>query len=119
MRRSTAGLLAALLVTSSAAWARPTPRPGSEQDTREHALGLIEEGRNTFRHDTFGDETFWSGTLRLQEAIAWTAGGGVGTGVSPRTALAVGLKVDVEALPKALVRQLKVCLLYTSDAADE
>lgn len=117
MRRSTAGLLAALLLTPPMAWTKPTPRPGSDQATRAHALQLIDEGRSTFRHDTFGDEAFWSGTLRLQKSIAGEAGGGVGPGVSPRTALAVGLKVDVEALPKALIRQLKTGTVDLDDPA--
>lgn len=62
----------------------------------------IDEGRRTFRYDTFGDEAFWGGTLQLHRAIAGQANGGVGPGVSPKTALAVGLKVDVDALPKDL-----------------
>lgn len=117
MRPSTVGLLAALLLAPPGTWAAPTPRPGSERETRDHALQLVEEGRRTFRHDSFGDEAFWSGTLRLHEAIAGTAGGGVGPGVSPRTALAVGLKVDVEALPKGLVRQLKAGTVDLDDPA--
>ena len=64
------------------------------------AKGLFEEGRQTFRFDTFGDEAFWGGTLQLHEAIAGAAHGGVGPGVTPKTALAVGLKVDVDALAR-------------------
>lgn len=63
------------------------------------AEAMIDEGRQTFRYDTFGDEDFWGGTLRLHEAIAGAANGGVGPGVSPTTALGVGLKVDVDAVP--------------------
>lgn len=70
------------------------------------ALRMVEQGRDTFRYDTFGDEAFWGDTLRLHEAIAGEANGGVGPGVSPATALAVGLKVDVTALPPALQRAL-------------
>jgi hypothetical protein len=68
---------------------------------------MIEEGRQIFRSDTFGDEAFWGDTLKLHQAIAGAKLGGVGPGVSPKTALAVGLKVDVDALPPALVEQLK------------
>src|SRR5262245_49324051 len=39
---------------------------------------LIDEGRQTFRFDTFGDEDFWGGTLQLDRAIAGAANGGVG-----------------------------------------
>lgn len=62
------------------------------------AAGMLAEGRNTFRFDTFGDEDFWGGTLQLHKAIAT---------VSPATALSVGLKVDAEALPASLVEQVK------------
>jgi mono/diheme cytochrome c family protein len=53
------------------------------------------EGQQIFRYDTFGDETQWSDTLRMHEVIA--------AAVDPTTALTVGLKVDAEALPAAVV----------------
>ncbi|MBX6341926.1 MAG: hypothetical protein IRY97_05665 [Thermomicrobiaceae bacterium] len=68
---------------------------------------LITEGRQTFRFDTFGDEAFWGGALKLHQAIEGGALGGVGPGVSPKTALAVGLKVDLDALPRSLVSDIK------------
>jgi hypothetical protein len=68
---------------------------------------MIQEGKRTFRSDTFGDEAFWGDALRLHEAIAGAKLGGVGPGVSPRTALAVGLKVDLDRLPSDLVRMLR------------
>src|SRR5262245_13039149 len=71
------------------------------------ALQFIDEGQHTFRHDTFGDEAFWGDTLKLHEAIAGEDNGGVGPGVSPETALAVGLKVDSESLPAILIQQIK------------
>jgi len=64
----------------------------------ENAEALVAEGRHAFRLDTFGDEAFWSGALRLHEALAGAAQGGVGAGLSARQALALGLKVDSEAL---------------------
>jgi hypothetical protein len=69
---------------------------------KDFANAQIDRGRHTFRYDTFGDETFWGDTLGLHRAIAGQANGGVGGGVSPKTALAVGLKVDVDALPHGL-----------------
>lgn len=72
-----------------------------------YALQMVDEGRKTFRHDTFGDEAFWGDTLKIHRAIAGSAKGGVGPGLSPKAALAVGLKVDVDALPKAVVDGLK------------
>jgi len=62
----------------------------------------LEEGRDTFRFDTFGDQVFWGDTLRLHEAIAGDGAGGVGPGLSPRAALGLGLKVDVDALPQSV-----------------
>ncbi len=81
--------------------------PAPDLAVDRHARALVDEGRRTFRHDTFGDEAFWGDTLGLHRAIAGEGLGGVGPGVSPRTALAVGLKVDAEALPKDLVRALE------------
>ena len=72
-----------------------------------HAQRMIEEGRHIFRFDTFGSEAFWGGALQLHSAIGGEKNGGVGGGVSPKTALSVGLKVDVDALPAALQAQLK------------
>ena len=68
---------------------------------------LIAEGKQIFRYDTFGDEAFWGGQLQLHKAIEGEQFGGVGPGVSPATALSVGLKVDVKALPYSLRRQLR------------
>ncbi len=69
---------------------------------------LFEQGKQVFRFDTFGDEDFWGGQLHLEKAIEGAALGGVGPGVSPKTALtAAGLKVDVAALPGKLVSELK------------
>ncbi|HEY2366508.1 MAG TPA: hypothetical protein VGH87_08985 [Polyangiaceae bacterium] len=71
------------------------------------ATQMVTDGRQTFRYDTFGDETFWGGTLKLHQAIEGSAHGGVGGGVSPKTALSVGLKVDIDALPQSVVEALK------------
>jgi hypothetical protein len=79
----------------------------SERQTDANAQRMLDEGKQTFRFDTFGDEAFWTDALQLHRAIAGAANGGVGPGVSPATALAVGLKVDSDALPQSLVSQLK------------
>lgn len=78
---------------------------------------MMDEGRRIFRHDSFGDEAFWSDALQLHKAIAGAAHGGVGAGVSPKTALAVGLKVDAEALPKELGRNIKAGKVDLDDPA--
>lgn len=92
-------------------------RPRFDHEIGESASKLLKEGRRTFRHETFGDEEFWGGTLRLHEAIAGEDHGGVGPGVSPLTALAVGLKVDVDALPNPLIQQLKKGAVDLEDPA--
>ncbi|MCA1732348.1 MAG: hypothetical protein LC732_01955, partial [Acidobacteria bacterium] len=78
-----------------------------DQRVNDNARQMVEEGRRTFRHDTFGSEDFWGGALRLHEAIAGAANGGIGPGLSPAAALGVGLKVDSTALPAPLVQQLR------------
>jgi len=60
---------------------------------------LIAQGKNIFRFDTFGDETFWTDTLRMHEVIS--------SAVDPTTALSVGLKVDTDSLPPAVVQGIQ------------
>ena len=92
----------ALLVMVGASLAL-TSTSAQEDDAKRQ---LIEEGREIFRFDNFGDEVFWGGTLQLHQAIAGEQLGGVGPGVSPNTALSVGLKVDAEVLPTGSVEQI-------------
>lgn len=89
---------------NSQAQAAPLP---VQDAIHAHAGQLIDEGRQTFRSDTFGDQAFWGDTIKLHQAIAGSAHGGVGSGVSPHTALSVGLKVDSEALPSDVQAQIK------------
>jgi hypothetical protein len=84
-------------------------QPLSENDKQisAHAAHQLNEGRRIFRFDTMGSEAFWGDALQLHRAIAGEKNGGVGGGVSPKTALSVGLKVDADALPAELVAQIK------------
>jgi hypothetical protein len=82
-----------------------------------HSSQMLEEGRKIFRYDTFGSEAFWGDTLQLHKAIAGEKNGGVGGGVSPKTALSVGLKVDADALPVSLKQQLKAGKVDLEDSA--
>lgn len=75
--------------------------------TPDNSERMLKEGQKTFRFDTFGDEAWWGDTLHLHEAIEGAKLGGVGPGISPATALFLGLKVDVDALPPSLVQQLQ------------
>jgi hypothetical protein len=84
------------LLASASAAQKPDPKDAK----------LIREGQQTFRSDTFGDEVFWGDALRLHDAIQGATFGGVGPGLTPRQALALGLKVDVAALPKRLRQDL-------------
>jgi len=86
--------------------AAPTDR-GFDGVIQGNAREFMEQGQRTFRFDTFGDEAFWGDSLKLHQAIAGSKLGGVGPGVSPRTALAVGLKVDSEALPSDVVEAIR------------
>jgi len=66
-------------------------------DARHNALRMVEEGKQIFRFDTFGDEAFWTG-LGLNQAIST---------LSPRAALNLGLKVDSEALPRSIIQAIR------------
>ncbi len=75
----------------------------TKQSAPPTTASLLEQGKQTFRFDTFGDEDFWGGTLGLHQAIEGQKFGGVGAGVSPATALKVGLKVDADAVPPDVI----------------
>src|SRR5512145_2320793 len=104
-------LLIVATVTTAAGYRRDAGRgqqaTGFDVAIDKHARDMVERGREIFRFDTFGDEDFWGGALQLHKAISGERLGGVGPGVSPRTALGVGLKVDAEALPQGLIASLK------------
>ena len=78
---------------------------------------MLDEGKKTFRFDTFGSEAFWGDALQLHKAIAGERNGGIGPGVSPKTALSVGLKVDSDALPAALKKQIAAGKVNLDDPA--
>jgi hypothetical protein len=111
----TAGLVLALLFAwirvpaTAAAEAKSPPNPSAPFDgvISKNTQSMMETGRQIFRYDTFGDEAFWGDTIKLHRAIAGQKLGGVGPGVSPKTALSVGLKVDADALPASLVDSIK------------
>ena len=90
---------------------------GFDAVIRENTQHMADEGKRTFRFDTFGDESFWGDTLRLHEAIEGKKLGGVGPGVSPATAFAVGLKVDVDALPASVIAALREGKVDLNDPA--
>ncbi|RPI59052.1 MAG: hypothetical protein EHM56_00045 [Chloroflexi bacterium] len=104
-------ILASLLLLVGTGLAAATGT--NSQDTQS----LVAEGQQTFRFDTFGDEAFWGGILQLHKAIEGESFGGVGPGLSPASALAVGLKVDVNALTNDQILALKAGRLNLQDPA--
>src|SRR5215813_11362331 len=83
----------------------------------QNAIQKVQQGQQIFRFDTFGDQAFWGDTLKLHQAIEGAKLGGVGPGVSPKTALAAGLKVDIDALPRDLVEQIEKGRVNLNDPA--
>lgn len=76
-------------------------------DIENNSRDLFEKGKAVFRFETFGDEAFWTDKLQLHKAIADDKHGGIGKGLSPKEALAAGLKVDLGILPKFLRKKIK------------
>ena len=68
-----------------------------------------QDGKSIFRFDTFGSEQLWTDVLQMQHVIAQN--------VSPKTALSVGLKVDVDALPGSVIDALKAGQVDLDDPA--
>jgi mono/diheme cytochrome c family protein len=96
-RASVSRFIAALTIIYIVTLALVIPRAQSPTD-----------GKTVFRFDTFGDEQLWTNVLQMQHAIAK---------ISPATALSVGLKVDVEALPPAVRAALKAGQVDLNDPA--
>jgi mono/diheme cytochrome c family protein len=70
----------------------------NDRHASAHAQRMSGAGRQIFRYDTFGDEQLWTDVLRMHEVIAT---------VPPATALAAGLKVDIDALPREIIAALR------------
>lgn len=86
-------LLLALAVSVSACAENPSARATSQSELK---MALPpQSGRDVFRYATFGNEQLWTDALQMHTVIS--------TGVSPHTALSVGLKVDSDALPPGVL----------------
>jgi mono/diheme cytochrome c family protein len=70
--------------------------------------GPPQDGQQIFRYDTFGDEQLWTRVLQMHDVVS---------DVSPATALAVGLKVDVDALSPAVIAALRAGQVNLTDPA--
>jgi len=83
----------------------------------QNADDMMNAGRQIFRYDTFGSEDFWGGKLNLHLAILGSNQGGVGDGISPKAALGLGLKVDMDKLPESIVDGIKNGTVNLDDPA--
>jgi hypothetical protein len=94
------------------------PASGQAATIDDNAKRLVAQGRAIFRDDTFGSEDFFGGTLQIHRAIAGQKNGGLGDGVSPKTALSVGLKVDAERVPAPVAAGIKSGAVSLDDPAN-
>jgi len=87
---------------SATAATRIKPQPSHlvrfDETIRDNATEMLDQGRQSFRYETFGNERFWGGDLGLHEAIEGEKHGGKGPGLTLKAALAMGLKIDSDAL---------------------
>jgi cytochrome c peroxidase len=98
--------------------AAPAAGPRLDRSVRENVEHLLAAGMQIFRYDTFGSEDFWGGQVKLHQAIEGEKFGGVGPGVSPKQALELGLKVDMEAVPKNVATAIKSGKVNLDDPAN-
>jgi hypothetical protein len=86
----------------------PDLRAQQSASATASAQQRLADGKEIFRFDTFGDEQLWTDVLRMHEVLP---------GVTPATALAVGLKVDVDALPQPVVDAIRANMVDLNDPA--
>jgi len=106
------GLALAVAVVACGDQPQPTePASGTPVQAAEGPLNpaLVAQGKQIFRFETYGDESFWTDTLRLHEIIR--------SSVGPATALSVGLKVDADALPAQVKAGLRARTIDLNDPA--
>lgn len=88
-----------LIQCNSSSTQKALGKQGNGDPFTENAMRMLEEGKQTFRFETFGDEAYWTDGQQLNKAIAGEKFGGVGPGLSPKAALAAGLKVAMDVIP--------------------
>ncbi len=89
----------------------------NEDPVTDNANKMLVEGKQTFRFETFGDEAYWTDALQLNKAITGEKNGGVGGGLSPKAALAAGLKVDMDVIPADVAAAIKAGKVNLDDPA--
>jgi len=110
-------LLGAVLFNGTVSAMTSGHTKATSDPTQRRADSLASQGRQVFRFGTFGDEAVWGGVLGLQKAIEGSKLGGVGAGISPKQALALGLKVDATAIPKKVAAAIKAGKVNLDDPA--
>jgi hypothetical protein len=100
--------LAIILTVNSVARSKVKPSNDFLGNAEANARHLVTAGRQIFRFDTFGDEAFWGGQLRLHQAVAQ---------LSPSQALGLGLKVDSQALSPQVIEAIKHGRIDLNDPA--
>lgn len=90
------GLAAGILLV--ACEKKPSANDSTTVASQSAPVDSVAEGQRIFRFDTFGDEQFWTDTLKLNEVIEKS--------VDPTTALTVGLKVDADVLPPGTLEKV-------------
>jgi mono/diheme cytochrome c family protein len=98
MRPELKHFLAISIVAAATGCSSDSHVTGGAADASPDAT-LVAQGKAIFRSDTFGNEAFWTDTLRMNDVIV--------SAVTPAVALSVGLKVDSEALPPAVVQGIR------------
>jgi hypothetical protein len=89
-----------------AAQSNGLPKTVHDANSTVNAQRMMREGQQIFRHDTFGDEAFWGGQLRLHETLAT---------LTPSNAFALGLKVDAGSVPGNVLQQIRHGKLDSND----
>jgi cytochrome c553 len=89
----------------------------NEDPVTDSANKMLAEGKQTFRFETFGDEAYWTDALQLNRAITGEKNGGIGGRLSPKAALAAGLKVDMDVIPADVAAAIKAGKVNLDDPA--
>lgn len=113
----TGALIAGYGFRSETQVAQTTPVDNFDGAIIAHSQQMIKDGRQTFRFATFGDEAFWGDQLMLHKAIEGSKFGGIGPGLSPAAVAALGLKIDLDALPQSIRDALKAGQVNLNDPA--
>jgi hypothetical protein len=96
------------IIALSIAFSETAVRTSAQAGVPATADRGVEKGQDIFRYDTFGDEQLWTDVLRMHEVIP---------AIDPVTALTVGLKVDIDALPDVVVDALRAGTVDLTDPA--